>query len=196
MSEAVVEARGLTLQRGVRTLVASLDFALYAGEILHVRGPNGCGKSTLLECVAGVRSEDDGELRTVPLNESLWLGHRSGFAPELSARDNLSVWCALHDGQRDAIPDAMRHWSVPQSRLRGFGALSAGQQQRTALATLHLKPALRLWILDEPAASLDISAVPLLAQSLAAFAQGGGAVLLSTHQPIGDVVTRQLDLGA
>jgi iron complex transport system ATP-binding protein len=50
----VLEARGLTLKRGARTLLSALDFRVNAGEFWCVLGPNGSGKTTLLHALAGL----------------------------------------------------------------------------------------------------------------------------------------------
>jgi iron complex transport system ATP-binding protein len=50
---------------GVQTCalpIYGIDFALHAGEVLGVVGPNGCGKSTLLRAVTGLIPLRDGEV--------------------------------------------------------------------------------------------------------------------------------------
>jgi heme exporter protein A len=61
--------------------------------------------------------------------------------------------------------------------------LSAGQQRRAALARLFIAP-IWLWILDEPFTAIDRHGVAELESWLAAHAEAGGAVLLTTHQPL------------
>jgi tungstate transport system ATP-binding protein len=52
MSEPTVEVRGLTVQRGKRTVLEVPALAANEGEVLAVIGPNGAGKSTLLQALA------------------------------------------------------------------------------------------------------------------------------------------------
>ena len=60
--------------------------------------------------------------------------------------------------------------------------LSAGEQQRTALARALLnRPGLLL--ADEPTGNLDEAAAEEVFRRLEEFARGGGAVLLVTHNP-------------
>ena len=85
--------------------------------------------------------------------------------------------------ERDGIEEALY-----QVGLYGFedipcGNLSAGQKRRVALAQLFLSRA-RLWILDEPYTSLDVKAVALLEQRFAEHVQGGGMLIITSHQPV------------
>ena len=51
---AVLEARGLAVDRGHRTVLRGVDLALQAGEGLALVGPNAAGKSTLVRALAGL----------------------------------------------------------------------------------------------------------------------------------------------
>ena len=61
--------------------------------------------------------------------------------------------------------------------------LSAGQKRRVALARLFVNDAL-LWVLDEPFNALDVAAVGLLKDLIAAHVKAGGIVILTTHQEV------------
>ena len=56
----MLTATELTCSRGERRLFAGLDFALEAGEWLHVKGENGSGKTTLLRTLVGLSPPDAG----------------------------------------------------------------------------------------------------------------------------------------
>ena len=60
---ALLEACGLRVDVGGRTVVQHLDLALRPGERLAVLGRNGAGKSSLLATLAGLRSPAAGEIR-------------------------------------------------------------------------------------------------------------------------------------
>jgi heme exporter protein A len=74
--------------------------------------------------------------------------------------------------------------------------LSQGQKRRLALARLLVlqRP---LWVLDEPLAALDARSVEIMVQVLFAHLDGGGLIVLTSHQEldveVGSLRTLSLD---
>jgi len=60
--------------------------------------------------------------------------------------------------------------------------LSQGQRRRAALARLALSETLPLWILDEPFAALDATAIERVQSLAGEHLARGGMVVLTTHQ--------------
>ena len=63
--------------------------------------------------------------------------------------------------------------------------LSAGQRRKLALSPLALAPR-ALWLLDEPFDALDTGACDALAALAAHHVAAGGAIVLTSHQPLPD----------
>ena len=88
-----------------------------------------------------------------------------------------------------STPTIEERWqALAQVELVGFedvpvAQLSAGQQRRVALARLWLSRA-TFWILDEPFTALDAAGVQTLTTRLEQHVGQGGAVILTTHQPL------------
>ena len=64
--EVLLEARGLCLRRGRRSLLDGVDLILRAGERWVLWGANGAGKTSLARVLAGLQEPDSGELRLAP----------------------------------------------------------------------------------------------------------------------------------
>ena len=62
---SLIEARGLSVTLGGRSVLQGVDMDISAGEIVTIVGPNGSGKSTLLRCLIGAQKAG-GDLRLKP----------------------------------------------------------------------------------------------------------------------------------
>lgn len=189
----LLSAHQLSCVRQDRVLFEQLDVQLFGGEVLQIAGKNGAGKSSLLRVLAGLAEPEDGQVcyRSVPLAQSAddyadnlcFIGHLAGVQPQLTALENLAFWRACFALQ------AADDWALlAQLGLAGLEdipcqQLSAGQQRRVSLSRLWLTKA-TIWILDEPFTALDQSAIAALTAQIGRHCNAGGAVLLTSHQPI------------
>ncbi len=184
----------LSCERAERELFDKLSFEILPGEIIEITGPNGSGKSTLLRIMAGLAQSFTGEVLWQGVNtannwlsyqsECLYQGHTLGIKPSLSVLENLR-WATELKGRYD---HDLAQRAVKRLGLHGYEhtlchSLSAGQQRRVSLARLLTIEA-RLWILDEPFTALDRAAIKELQNVFKEHLNKGGAVVLSTHQPI------------
>jgi heme exporter protein A len=181
--------------RGERRLFSNLNFSVDPGELLLIEGPNGSGKTSLLRIVCGLLSPEQGEIRwrdqtTKELAEDyfkdvLYLGHAAAIKEELSAIENLGIACALAGEPQDlaAIRAALARLGLAGREHLPTKYLSQGQRRRVALSRLLLSRR-KLWILDEPFVALDAAAVALLSEIITTHLDGGGVVLLTSHQEV------------
>ncbi len=191
----------LFCERDERVLFSALDWQAADGEIWQVAGANGAGKTTLLRILAGLHGFYEGQFGWPrwqatdqdPRQHLLYLGHRAGLREELTARENLAWWLALHGVQADtdtalATVGLAGYETVPCAQM------SAGQKRRVALSLLWLVDK-KVWLLDEPFTALDVDGVALVEQRLRDHAAAGGLVIYSSHHRFDDAV-RHVRLGA
>lgn len=178
----VLGVAALRVGRGDRVLVDGFDLVLTPGQAVHLKGRNGAGKTTLLETLAGLRAPLAGRVER-PSGGLHWLGHRNGLHAALSASENLAYWCAINGCAPQGIRPALERLGLARARHRPVRTLSAGQKRRAALARMVLAPR-RLWLLDEPLSGLDAEGLERFGELLAAHLAGGGAALMTSHQPL------------
>ncbi len=187
-------AANLYCERDERVLFSQLSFSIAAGEVLQVQGANGSGKTTLLRILCGLNPDYSGELlwHGQPVQEirdsfngkMFYLGHSPAINKTLTPLQNLRWYCASHGFSDDiAIVAALAELGLAGYENIPCHQMSAGQQRRVSLARLMLSQA-DLWILDEPFTALDKQGVAELEQRIAAKANAGGAVILTTHHAL------------
>ncbi|MCX5141040.1 MULTISPECIES: ABC transporter ATP-binding protein [unclassified Streptomyces] len=195
-SGAAIEARGLTVVRGSRTVLKGLDFTVEPGRITGLLGPSGCGKSTLMRAVVGTQAKVTGTLDVLgsPAGHPT-LRPRIGYvtqAPsvytDLTVRQNLDYFAAIlrpgrrhRDDRRAAVTRAITEVDLTSHADALAGTLSGGQHTRVSLAVALLGTP-ELLVLDEPTVGLD----PVLRRDLwnlfhSLAADRGTTLLVSSH---------------
>lgn len=184
---ALIEARKLSVPGRLQPL----DLALEAGEVLAVLGPNGSGKSTLLSALAGVIPAT-GQVRLAGRDAAAWAADERARFLALQPQSVQAAWSLqvrsvvalgrLPWGDEDAevIDQAMRRAGIEALAERPVDRLSGGEQARVWLARV-LAGEPKLWLADEPIASLDLKYQRRVLDCLRGFADAGGAVMLAIH---------------
>jgi len=193
MADALLRVHDLACRRGDRLLFSGLDFALGAGEALIVEGPNGAGKTSLMKMVAGLLRPVAGRVeRPMPM---AFLAHELALDLDLPLARALGLWARLDGAGPAAIARALTEVALAPLAEVPVRMLSSGQRRRAGLARVIAAGA-PLWLLDEPGVGLDVAALDRLAATMAAHRAAGGAILVTTHMPLGLDGCRRLAIGA
>ncbi|GAA1083149.1 ABC transporter ATP-binding protein [Tsukamurella strandjordii] len=185
-------ARSLTRSFKQHVAVADATLTLTPGRITGLVGPNGAGKTTLLLMLAGLLRPTSGtvELDGAPIApEDLrprvgWMPDVFGTWDSLTPTEILTTFAKLY-GMPAGAAKARAAELLDRVHLSEFAdrpaqVLSRGQKQRLgfARAVVHSPPIL---LLDEPASGMDPRSRFELRDSLRTLADGGCAVLVSSH---------------
>jgi putative ABC transport system ATP-binding protein len=189
----ILQARGLSCERGGSTIFSGLDFTVGPGERLGVLGPSGSGKTSLLAILAGLASPSSGEVLID--GQPAGAGSRKNFAVVLQGYGLVSLLTAgenVEIGLRAAGRPVDEVREITRQALADVGLLahedhlieelSGGQMQRVAVArAIALAP--DVLIADEPTAEQDPASRALVLSRLLDIADRGGSLVLATHDP-------------
>ena len=203
-----LSANQLTCQRDERLLFQQLSFSLNASEALQVIGPNGSGKTSLLRILVGLLDPIEGQVSWSGQSisrcaeeyrsELAYVGHKIGVRPGLTVLENLQLMASLNLSKADInLADVLAQLQLTELSNESAFRLSAGQQQRLALARLLIQQA-QLWILDEPFTAIDVEGVQVISQLFAQHVAQGGLLVYTTHQhaELPGIHVKQLRVGS
>jgi len=199
-AEPYLSIRSLRCVRGPRVLINDLSVEVAAGHGLIITGPNGAGKSTLIRTIAGWFRPDRGEVSLIGGDDEKTIaeqchviGHLNAVKMQLSVEENLA-FIERYFGAALPGAAALERFGLGAIRRVPAAYLSAGQKRRLALARLVMveRP---LWLLDEPAVSLDAAGQDLLIALIREHLEGGGIVVAATHTPLDFAPAAELRLG-
>jgi lipopolysaccharide export system ATP-binding protein len=192
---AVLEARGLRVSRGGKTILRGVDLEAADGEVVGVLGPSGAGKSTLFKALTGDEPADAGRVSICGQDVTAWpLWRRAragvGYVPQgpsvlwdLTVLQNLQTFGRIARQPTHDARAAAEHVGLEQRLDVRAGELSAGERRRLELARALTRP-LRLLVCDEPFAGVDPAGAQRLGDLLRHLASRGSAVVLADHHVV------------
>lgn len=193
IERCALSGANLACRRGGRVVFARLSFAVAGGDLLVLRGANGSGKTTLLRLMAGLARPYAGTLswNAAPLDGGIgararYVGHLDAIKPAMSVRENLAFWSRIFGATDADVMPALAAFGIAHLADLPARLLSAGQRHRLALArVMQGSPA--LWLLDEPANTLDEAGLTVLRELIARHRTNGGMVVIASHgEALGD----------
>lgn len=176
---------------GGKPVLRDVDLTLQHGEVVGVSGPNGSGKTTLLRLLATLLPLADGsgqvlgadlggnDFRTVRPRIGM-IGHRPALIQELTLRENLIHLAKLAGVDVSRVDPVLEVVGLTNASSRRTSDSSFGMQRRVEVAQVLLRQP-HLVLLDEALSGLDSAAQDLVSAVSARTTEGGGAVVMVSH---------------
>ncbi|OIQ83042.1 lipopolysaccharide export system ATP-binding protein LptB [mine drainage metagenome] len=209
MSTELLRLSGVRKRFGGFVVLNDVSFAVAAGEIVGLVGPNGSGKTTTINVISGLLRDDGGsivfdghDVGALPVHRRARLGiNRTFQVPkvfrDMSVRENIEVAAhagRLQPGQVDAILDEIGLTRVADQIA---GSLTANQQKLLDLGrALATNP--KLLLVDEIGAGLNPAELGAIATLLEKLAARGIAMIVVEHllDFLNRITARVIVLGA
>ncbi|MEG0830395.1 MAG: ATP-binding cassette domain-containing protein [Anaerovoracaceae bacterium] len=173
--------------------------------VLVIQGESGAGKTTVLNCIAGIKTPDEGNItiedtQVFGKNVNLPVKNRQvGYVfqnyalfPNMTVKHNVLYGIKNKKSYRDRVERKklfdyaqyiMETFKISSLGHRYPKAISGGEKQRVALArAIVTQP--KILLLDEPFSALDIKTKEIVYKEFATFKRDFGIpTILITHDP-------------
>ncbi len=154
-TELLLKARDISFLGNNGSILDSVSFELYRGQITTIIGPNGAGKSTLTSIVNGLIQPHGGHIERA---SDLHIGYlpQKVYVNTLMPLTVSRLMQLTQSVSSYEVEQALRQSEVVNLKHRQVQSLSEGELKRVLLARTTLGNP-DLIVLDEPTAGVDIT---------------------------------------
>ena len=188
------EAKNISCIRGNKLLFKNLNFKLFSGELLLIKGANGSGKTSLLKILSGllkpiygsiiVNKKDINLLKDEYFKYFEYIGHENAIKSALTVRENLNFYLKIKkDLTKKNFEKAIKIFNLKNLLDIKIENLSSGEKRRVSLSRLILSNS-KIWFLDEPTNNLDKINTQNFFKILKQHLQFHGLAIIASHDEI------------
>ncbi len=186
MSTPLLEFTNVTKTYGSKQALSNVNFALEAGKIVGLLGPNGSGKTTIMKLINGLIQPTSGTVLINGVAPGIASKKAISFLPD---RTYLNNWMRVRDtfdmfGDFYADFDRVKAEEMLKSlQIDGSAplkSLSKGTLEKVQLILVMARKA-QLYLLDEPIAGVDPAARDYILRTILNNYGEDSTILLSTH---------------
>ena len=190
MTERLLHCTNLSLQRGKQNVLREISLSIGSGECVALAGANGAGKTTLLKSFMGLFPEATGEIILCGNNPLTVSAKKLSAFYAYAPQSPHATWdyTVKEFSNLSPNPELYFHWierfSLASKIEQKLSALSGGERKAVHLC-LSLSAVNKLqgkvFLFDEPTASLDICRTEVFSDAIRELTQQGAAALIATH---------------
>lgn len=164
---AKVELSGISKSFDKKNILSDIDLCVEDKEFCVLVGASGCGKSTLLRIIAGLETQDSGDIyiggklsnNVLPKDRNIAFVFQSyALYPHMTVYDNIAFPLKTRRMKdsviREKVADACEILGLTPYLKRKPRELSGGQRQRVALGRAIVREP-EVFLMDEPLSNLD-----------------------------------------
>lgn len=189
MSDAIIQAKGLTKQYGAFKALDDLNLEVHKGEVLGYLGPNGAGKTTTIRLLLGLIAPSKGNVtifgkdasaRAAEIHRRIsYVPGETSYWPSLTGAETLRLLANIHGGTDESYQQELiaKFAFDPHKKIRDY---SKGNRQKVALIAALASRA-DLLIFDEPTSGLDPVMAKTFRDEVVAAKKRGQTIFLSSH---------------
>ncbi|OWT74549.1 MULTISPECIES: ATP-binding cassette domain-containing protein [unclassified Achromobacter] len=186
MTDHVLDVQDLVFHRKDQLVLDRVSLAVERGKIVGLLGANGAGKTTLFDVICGLRRQEAGSIRGVPVHriayltqvitvpDALQLGELARLVYGLAAPGRIPTKGTLDQCKPKIRKKFERLWH------RRAHACSYGEKRWFILMVILAIDA-DLYILDEPTAGVDPEYRFYIWEALSQLREKDKSVLFATH---------------
>lgn len=190
----IIQVKDLVKRYKGKNVLNHMNLEVNEGEIFGLLGPNGSGKTTFINCLLGMASYEEGQIKLFDklmeeqaneIKRNIGIVMQDiGVYEELTVYENIDYFCSLYifdDSKRMALVEETINLLRLQDYRKAYPkTLSGGLLRRLNIACgiVH-QP--KLIILDEPTLAIDVNLRYVILEVLKELNRRGSTILYTSH---------------
>ena len=190
----IIQVKDLVKCYKGKNVLNHINLEVNEGEIFGLLGPNGSGKTTFINCLLGMTTYEEGQIKLFDklmeeqaneIKRNIGIVMQDiGVYEELTVYENIDYFCSLYILDRskrmELVEEAINLLRLQEYRKAYPKTLSGGLLRRLNIACgIAHQP--KLIILDEPTLAIDVNLRYVILEGLKELNRRGSTILYTSH---------------
>jgi len=176
----ILQAKGLTVKYHKNVRLDKCDLSIRENEVFGLLGQNGSGKSTLIRAILGLVTPNEGETLFFCQRRDVGLvPQQYAFFSEYTVEENIRLFCNLNQNLK-STNEVIEEFELKKFSKVRANELSGGYKRLLNIAITMTRP-LKLLILDEPTANMDVVMRKKIMEIVKRTCKDRTSIIITTH---------------